>query len=75
MRFYQLIVTVFALKKQNLKTLCPIHLQMYYFYVKPKLMIKYQILNLFHQDIRDLGRIETVMVGDNGYGEGLLPSH
>ena len=24
------------LKKQSLKALCPIHLQMYYFYVKPK---------------------------------------
>ena len=40
-------------------------------------MLKYQILNLFHPDTRDLGRLETVMGGggDNGYGEGLLPSH
>ena len=37
-------------------------LQMYYFYVKPKLLMPNLILNLFHLDTRDLGRTETVMV-------------
>ena len=59
---YQLSVIAYARKKTNLKTLCPIHLQMYYSYVKLKFMIRYLVLYLYHQDPKDFHRIKITMM-------------
>ena len=59
---YQLSVIAYARKKTSLKTLCPVHLQMYYSCLKLKFMIRYRVLHLYHQDSKDLHRIKITMM-------------